>query len=361
MNVRNTFIDFAPEPKQASSFARQSTEPALASGWRGPETPKSAAKASPATFVAMPLPDPQREAVAECSEDDGLELEAWAFVPQVTEYEYGQRPQDTLTQSLAGILSSMQGGSMPVMPSGGVPTNTQAAPPQLIASPRTGAGVPPPEWAGKSSVMFRNLPCDCTQQTLLAELNQNGFVETFDFFYLPIDKGTGGNRGYAFINFLDASIAWSFKLAYDGRMMSGFNSDKLVSVTPAALQGFEANYAHYATSRVKRGDPNSRPLFFRAPSAEGDASRLGVPASFIAQSAGIRKKGRGRLEQLVETQRREELIQQAVQQFTTTLLQQRQPPAAAAAAAPRKHFCFSCGHKINSDYQFCPNCGTSLR
>merc|ERR1719387_252331 len=45
--------------------------------------------------------------------------------------------------------------------------------------------------------------------------------------------------------------------------MKSFNSCKVVSVSPASLQGYENNYAHYATARVSRGDPAMRPLFLR--------------------------------------------------------------------------------------------------
>lgn len=124
---------------------------------------------------------------------------------------------------------------------------------------------PPHEWESKTTVMLRNLPNKYNQQMLLEELNTSGFLGTFDFLYLPIDPETHANRGYCFINFTNPSVAWMLKLQYEGRKMGRFNSDKVVSVVPAALQGFEANYSHYSTSRVNRGDPAARPLFLREP------------------------------------------------------------------------------------------------
>lgn len=132
------------------------------------------------------------------------------------------------------------------------------------------------EWEGKTTVMLRNLPNKYNQSMLLEELNTSGFLGTFDFLYLPIDPETHANRGYCFINFTNPSVAWMLKLQYEGRKMGRFNSDKVVSVVPAALQGFEANYSHYSTSRVNRGDPGSRPLFLREPNLPGpkmDTSR----------------------------------------------------------------------------------------
>ncbi|CAE7754566.1 ML5 [Symbiodinium pilosum] len=103
---------------------------------------------------------------------------------------------------------------------------------------------------------------------LLMEVNHAGFLGTFDFLYLPIDTDTGANRGYAFLNFLDPSLSWTFRTMYEGRKMTRFNSSKIITIVPATLQGFEANYMHYAFARVSRGDPAARPLFLRVWASE---------------------------------------------------------------------------------------------
>merc|ERR1719333_1383819 len=136
------------------------------------------------------------------------------------------------------------------------------------------AGAPSPEWSDVYTVMMRNLPNKYTQQMLLEELNKSGFLGTFDFLYLPIDPETNANRGYAFINFISPGSAWLLRMTYEGRKMSRFNSDKVVSVSPAALQGFEANYAHYSTARCSRGSVAARPLFLRSP-AQTSSHRSG--------------------------------------------------------------------------------------
>merc|ERR1719271_959269 len=125
--------------------------------------------------------------------------------------------------------------------------------------------IPPPSWADTTTIMMRNLPNKYTQRMLLTEINQVGFLGTFDFLYLPIDPETSANRGYAFLNFIDPSFAWMFKISFEGRKMNRFNSNKVVSVMPATLQGFDANYTHYSSARVNRGDPAARPLFLREP------------------------------------------------------------------------------------------------
>lgn len=389
MNVKNTFINFgALDSKQAASFGRQSTEPA--------SRPQFAHEFSPERFAqAFPgREDPQQEAVAECSEDErseslDLDCDAGAFQHQVTEYEFGPRPV-----GLGGLRAHAWPGepsfvgqpsphlsalplTLPAMQmlAGGVPGGVHRPEPQFLG------GQMPPEWASKTSVMLRNLPCEYTQRTLLEEMNQSGFLGCFDFFYLPIDKGTGANKGYAFVNFSDPAAAWRFKQVYDGRAMA-LSSDKFVSVMPAVLQGYDANYSHYANSRVMRGDPSCRPLFFRAPGESAAAGPQGAscrtpnaPGLATLEKKGGRRKGPGRLEQLVESQRREELIQQAVTQLATTVVQQqRQPkrgqpseqeappvsaPVAGGAGAARR-FCFSCGSKLSPGFQFCPNCGMNL-
>merc|ERR1719188_855708 len=138
--------------------------------------------------------------------------------------------------------------------------------------------------------MMRNLPNKYTQRMLLTEVNEAGFLGTFDFLYLPIDPETTANRGYCFINFVSPSSAWLFKIAYEGKAMNHFNSNKVVSVAPATLQGFEANYAHYSSARVNRGDPAARPLFLREPSNPSGKGSFGSSGS---KRSGGRKGGKG--------------------------------------------------------------------
>lgn len=140
------------------------------------------------------------------------------------------------------------------------------------------ASAVPPEWSAVTTVMMRNLPNKYTQRMLLMEVHNCGFFGTFDFLYLPIDAETAANRGYAFLNFLDPGSAWMFRCMFEGRKMSRFNSKKVISVVPATLQGFDANYSHYNRARVSRGDPSARPLFLREP-APGQPN--GLPMKFM--------------------------------------------------------------------------------
>merc|ERR1719253_1294106 len=118
-------------------------------------------------------------------------------------------------------------------------------------------------WTDVQTVMLKNLPIKLTQEGLLAELDSSGFTNMYDFLYLPIDDKTRLNKGYAFINFMKPSIAMLFRKNFEGNKFRNFNSTKVLSTSPAALQGFEANYAHYANARVKHREPSARPLFLR--------------------------------------------------------------------------------------------------
>merc|ERR1719201_1462918 len=117
-----------------------------------------------------------------------------------------------------------------------------------LASPTYATGVE--DSTTVHTVMMRNLPNKYTQQMMLEEINLAGFAGTFDFLYLPIDPETHANRGYAFINFDRPINAHKFMATFEGRQMYRFDSKKFVSCMAATLQGFEANYSHYAAARV---------------------------------------------------------------------------------------------------------------
>jgi len=215
---------------------------------------------------------------------------------------------------------------------------------------------------------------------LMEELNAAGFFGTFDFVYLPIDPETCANRGYAFINFTDASYAWMLKTGYEGQKMGRFNSDKVVSVAPAALQGFEANYAHYSTARVNRGDPSARPLFLR----ESCVPRNGN----ARQVQGRRRGGRRSQGSLIDLATKQQGMQHQPRMQEQTPQSQPMPvtkpeqnivgtyiglgtggsnrrkdavtPPSATAQNGTPRFCPFCGGECQPQFKFCQFCGASL-
>jgi len=192
--------------------------------------------------------------------------------------------------------------------------------------PLSSAGCVPPEWHGVCTVMMRNLPNRYSQLMLLLDIRGSGFRDTFDFMYLPIDPETNANKGYAFINFVEPAFAWQFKQVYENKPMKNFKSLKKVLVTPADLQGFEANYAKFflGASRLNAAQASCRPLFFKDPSMVqimGAMTAARVPFPDRRASAG----------------------------------------GGAVPAPPLiANFCPSCGTKAEPPARFCHNCGTSL-
>jgi len=127
----------------------------------------------------------------------------------------------------------------------------------------------PETWPAKTTtVMLRNIPNRYTSEQLLAELLANGFEGNgldFDFFYLPIDFDSKRNRGYSFINFTDETLAKRFFYTFNLRRLTRYTTQKILEVSPAVTQGFDANVQQYARKDALR-IKNSwfRPMIFTA-------------------------------------------------------------------------------------------------
>eukprot|EP00438_Fugacium_kawagutii_P008458 Skav230200 [mRNA] locus=scaffold2443:47716:49956:+ [translate_table: standard] len=120
------------------------------------------------------------------------------------------------------------------------------------------ASVDPCHWEDRpTTVMVRQLPRQYTQQNFLEEVVARGFGDLFDFLYLPWDIRNGTNiGGYGFVNFIRAEYALLFRDAFTGLVLEG----KTLRVHPAQVQGFEANYRHFAGTKTGQA-PAYRPLF----------------------------------------------------------------------------------------------------
>lgn len=168
-----------------------------------------------------------------------------------------------------------------------------------------------PPWTDVTTVMMRNLPNKYTQQMLLEELQDGGFrlQNDIDFFYLPMDHSNAANLGYCFINFVETALANAFASSFQGKKMRRFNSSKTVVVMPASIQGYDRNYAYYASTRVAQAeDPQYRPLFLRTPppnnqwsggqsgggAPKGAGGGKGKGSSKNAANCGKSGKGRGK-------------------------------------------------------------------
>lgn len=119
------------------------------------------------------------------------------------------------------------------------------------------------EWeATTTTIMMRNIPNQYGARELLNELWRRGFGRCLDFFYLPIDFTTKKNKGYAFINLIDAESARQFRADFDKNLMTVYRS-RPVEVSASVTQGFVANVEWYLRRRVRPLNPWARPLLIK--------------------------------------------------------------------------------------------------
>lgn len=144
------------------------------------------------------------------------------------------------------------------------------------AAPAPGAGLPVAKellqtWPERATtVMLRNIPNRYTAEELLAEMLAQGFEGGFDFFYLPIDFKTKRNRGYGFINFHTAALAKQFVTAFHGQRLTRYSTQKILEISPALTQGFDANVTQFVKKDPQRiQNPWFRPMIFSR--ADGDS------------------------------------------------------------------------------------------
>ncbi|CEM00906.1 unnamed protein product [Vitrella brassicaformis CCMP3155] len=116
---------------------------------------------------------------------------------------------------------------------------------------------------GKTTVMWRNIPCKYTV-SLLKSIVDPQYKGLYDFFYLPIDFRNKRNIGYAFLNFLHPSFADSFTKQFNGHKLSHFKSNKVSEVCWAHIQGLDANIDHFRNSALMSvPNPDHKPILFR--------------------------------------------------------------------------------------------------
>jgi len=113
--------------------------------------------------------------------------------------------------------------------------------------------------APPTTLMIRNIPNRYTQRELIRELESLGFDGTFDFLYVPMDKGTMCNVGYAFVNFVNHEEAARCMQVFDNYPFTKHRKarGKIATVSIAHIQGLEANIRHYEKAAVN-GSSRSR-------------------------------------------------------------------------------------------------------
>jgi len=151
------------------------------------------------------------------------------------------------------------------------------------------------------TVMLRNIPNQYSRHMLCQQLTKQGFESRYDFLYLPIDRTSDRNMGYAFINFRSAAWKQEFVDLFDGtaasKCLPGFDSAKVCRVRRAQVQGQEANMAKLAQPgfmEALRARDEWQPLFFdekgiRIPVEGGDQTTPESLAKMLRPAEGSGK------------------------------------------------------------------------
>jgi len=112
-------------------------------------------------------------------------------------------------------------------------------------------------------MMIRNVPGRYSQNHLMMDLQDLGLGQAYDFLYIPMDKSTAANVGYAFVNFIDAESAQKCVQLFQNYRFNRHqkSSTKVASVSVAHLQGLEKNLQHYQNAAVNMSrDKRRRPV-----------------------------------------------------------------------------------------------------
>lgn len=121
----------------------------------------------------------------------------------------------------------------------------EVRPRALTDSKLEGAAALAPVSSAPTTVMLRNIPNQYSRDMLCDVLNQQGFAGRFDFVYLPIDRNSERNMGYAFINFTTGEACKEFFRTFGdvlaSKVLPGFKSSKVCEVRVAEVQGQQAN------------------------------------------------------------------------------------------------------------------------
>lgn len=121
---------------------------------------------------------------------------------------------------------------------------------------------PPPPPGAITTYMIRNIPTRFTSITFVRLMEEYGFGNSFNFFYLPMDFRSGKNMGYAFINFIDPAVGSKFVNRFNQRRLPVTTSKKVLEISPSRRQGLAENIALFRTSDLLNSVslPHYKPL-----------------------------------------------------------------------------------------------------
>lgn len=103
----------------------------------------------------------------------------------------------------------------------------------------------------KTTVMLRNVPYNCSRDSIIKMMDDAGFGSLYNFIYLPIDFRSKSGFGYAFINMVSNTAAETFFTRFDGFSDWPVKSQKVAEVTwSEPSQGLDIHVERYRNSPV---------------------------------------------------------------------------------------------------------------
>jgi len=103
----------------------------------------------------------------------------------------------------------------------------------------------------KTTVMLRNVPYNCSRNSVVNMMDEAGFSGLFDFIYLPIDFRSKSGFGYAFINMVSNDAALKLFNHFNGFSDWAMKSQKVAEVTwSEPSQGLDVHVGRYRNSPV---------------------------------------------------------------------------------------------------------------
>ena len=94
----------------------------------------------------------------------------------------------------------------------------------------------------RTTVMIRNIPIKYTDEILIDDINE--FNGKYDCLYMPYDYEKNGNKGYAFINFVNPLHILYFYEKFNGKKWIHFESSKICELNCAHFQGINEIQKH---------------------------------------------------------------------------------------------------------------------
>ena len=94
----------------------------------------------------------------------------------------------------------------------------------------------------RTTIMIRNIPIKYTDEILNEEFED--FHGKYDCLYMPYDYEKNGNKGYAFINFVNPLHILLFYEKFNGKKWIHFESSKICELNMAHFQGFNEIQKH---------------------------------------------------------------------------------------------------------------------